>query len=86
MERRATAPALGDGCGQPDSLRTPKRAGYVESRGHSGVDRYPYGFNLTGQPLVSFASVTRASAEAAAEQVRSAIEHAVEVRPHPPAG
>ena len=31
-----------------------------------GVDGYPYGFNLTtedGQPLVSFAYVTRAKAE-----------------------
>lgn len=50
-----------------------------------GVDGYPYGFNLTtedGQPLVSFAYVTRAKAEGAAAHIRSAIEDAVEVRPH----
>jgi len=49
-----------------------------------GVDGYPYGFNLTtedGQPLVSFAYVTRAKAEEAATQIRSAIDDAVEVRP-----
>ncbi len=51
-----------------------------------GVDGYPYGFNLTtdeGRPLVSFAYVTRDRAEEAAAQIRSAIENAVEVRPHP---
>jgi hypothetical protein len=51
-----------------------------------GVDGYPYGFNLTtedGKPLVSFAYVTRARAEEAAAQIQSAIENAVEVRPHP---
>jgi hypothetical protein len=50
-----------------------------------GVDGYPYGFNLTtedGKALVSFAYVTRARAEEAAAQIRSAIEDAVEVRPH----
>jgi hypothetical protein len=50
-----------------------------------GVDGYPYGFNLTteeGQPLVSFAYLTRDKAEAAAEQIRSAVEDAIEVRPH----
>ena len=50
-----------------------------------GVDGYPYGFNLTtedGQPLVSFAYVTRTKAEEAAAHIRSAIEDAVEVRPH----
>jgi hypothetical protein len=49
------------------------------------MDGYPYGFNLMteeGQPLVSFAYVTRPRAEEAAAQVRSAIEDAVEVRPH----
>ena len=52
-----------------------------------GVDGYPYGFNLTtkeGRPLVSFAYVTRAAAEEAAAQIRSAIENAVEVRAHSP--
>jgi hypothetical protein len=47
-----------------------------------GVDGYPYGFDLTddsGRPLVSFAYTTR---EAAAEEVRAAVENAVEVRPH----
>ena len=50
-----------------------------------GVDGYPYGFNLTteeGRPLVSFAYLTRDKAEAAAEQIRSAVEDAIEVRPH----
>jgi hypothetical protein len=50
-----------------------------------GAEGYPYGFNVMteeGQPLVSFAYVTRAKAEEAAAQVRSAIEDAVEVRPH----
>ena len=50
-----------------------------------GVDGCPYGFNLTteeGQPLVSFAYRTRDKAEAAAEQFRSAVEDAIEVRPH----
>jgi hypothetical protein len=50
-----------------------------------GVDGYPYGFNITndrGKPLVLFAYTTREEAEAAAEQVRVAIEKAVEVRPH----
>ena len=51
-----------------------------------GVEGYPYGFNLMteqGRPLVSFAYVTRAAAEEAAAQIKSAIENAVEVRPHP---
>ena len=51
-----------------------------------GVDGYPYGFNLTteeGKALVSFAYVTRTRAEEAAAQIQSAIENAVEVRPHP---
>ena len=51
-----------------------------------GVDGYPYGFNLTteeGKALVSFAYVTRPRAEEAAAQIQSAIENAVEVRPHP---
>jgi hypothetical protein len=51
-----------------------------------GVDGYPYGFNLTteeGKALVSFAYVTRARAEEAAAQIQSAVENAVEVRPHP---
>ena len=50
-----------------------------------GVDGYPYGFNLTtddGRPLISFAYVTWAKAEEASAQIRSAIEDAVEVRPH----
>jgi hypothetical protein len=44
-----------------------------------GVDGYPYGFDLTteaGQPLLSFAYVTRAKAEEAAAHIRSAIEDA----------
>jgi hypothetical protein len=44
-----------------------------------------YGFNVTtedGEPLVSFAYVTRAKAEEAAAHIRSAIEDAVEVRSH----
>ena len=48
------------------------------------VDGYPYGFNLTtedGQPLVSFAYVTRTRAEEAAAQIRSAIENAHGHRP-----
>jgi hypothetical protein len=48
-----------------------------------GVDGYPYGFNLIseeGKPLVSFAYVTRAAAEAAAAQIQSAIEEAVSAR------
>jgi hypothetical protein len=51
-----------------------------------GVDGYPYGFNITteqGKPVVSFAYTTRDAAEAAAMQVKAAIEHAVEVRAHP---
>ena len=51
-----------------------------------GADGYPYGFNLTtevGSPIVSFAYTTRDAAEAAAIQVRVAIEHAIEVRTHP---
>ena len=63
---------------------------HVESRRRStgecaGRDGYPYGFNLIseeGKPLVSFAYVTRAAAEAAAAQIQSAIEEAVEVQPH----
>lgn len=64
----------------------------MESRRHSSGERagrgdgYPYGFNLTtedGKPLVSFAYVTRTRAEEAAAQIQSAIENAVEVRPHP---
>jgi hypothetical protein len=50
-----------------------------------GVDGYPYGFDLTddsGRQLVSFAYTTREAAEAAAEEVRAAVENAVEVRPH----
>ena len=50
-----------------------------------GVDGYPYGFNITndaGKPVVSFAYTTREAAEAAAEQVRAAVEKAVDVRPH----
>ena len=50
-----------------------------------GVDGYPYGFNVItedGEPLVSFAYVTRAKAEEAAAHIRSAIEDAVEVRSH----
>ena len=45
-----------------------------------GVDGYPYGFNLTtedGQPLVSFAYVTRAKAEEAATQMNCEIRRAV---------
>jgi hypothetical protein len=51
-----------------------------------GVNGYRYAFNLTtedGKPLVSFAYVTRTRAEEAAAQIQSAIENAVEVRPHP---
>jgi hypothetical protein len=51
-----------------------------------GADGYPYGFNLTtevGKSIVSFAYTTRGAAEAAATQVRVAIEHAIEVRIHP---
>jgi hypothetical protein len=51
-----------------------------------GTDGYPYGFNITtalGKPIVSFAYTTRDAAEAAAIQVRVAIEHAIEVRTHP---
>jgi hypothetical protein len=50
-----------------------------------GVDGYPYGFNVTtedGEPLVSFAYVTRAKGEEAAAHIRSAVEDAVEVRSH----
>jgi hypothetical protein len=50
-----------------------------------GVDGYPYGFNLStehGKPVVSFAYAKRAAAEEAAAHIRSAIENAVEVRPH----
>jgi hypothetical protein len=36
-----------------------------------------------GKPIVSFAYTTRDAAEAAAIQVRVAIEHAIEVRTHP---
>ena len=51
-----------------------------------GADGYPYGFNITtalGKPIVSFAYTTRDAAEAAAIQVRAAIEHVIEVRTHP---
>jgi hypothetical protein len=51
-----------------------------------GADGYPYGFYITtegGKPVVSFAYTTRNAAEAAATQVRAAIEHAIEVRAHP---
>jgi hypothetical protein len=53
-----------------------------------GADGYPYGFHITtegGKPVVSFAYTTRDAAEAAATQVRTAIEHAIEVRAHPQA-
>jgi hypothetical protein len=59
------------------------KVGDVEPVSVLGVDSYPYGFTLTtedGKPLASFAYLTRAAAEAAAAQVRSAIEEAVEVR------
>jgi hypothetical protein len=62
------------------------KVGDVEPVKVLGADGYPYGFNITtevGKPIVSFAYTTRDAAEAAAAQVRIAIEHAIEVRPHP---
>jgi hypothetical protein len=61
------------------------KVGDVEPVSVLGVDGYPYGFNIlteAGKPLVSFAYTTRDAAEAAASQVRSVIEHAVDVHPH----
>jgi hypothetical protein len=50
----------------------------------AGRDGYPYGSTSQegGKPVVSFAYRTRDAAEAAATQVRAAIEHAIEVRTH----
>jgi hypothetical protein len=44
----------------------------------------PYGFNITndwGKPLVLFVYATRSQAEAAATQIRSAIEQALDIQP-----
>jgi hypothetical protein len=62
------------------------KVGDVEPVKVLGANGFPYGFNITtevGKPIVSFAYTTRDAAEAAATQVRAAIEHAIEVRAHP---
>jgi hypothetical protein len=62
------------------------KVGDVEPVKVLGANGFPYGFNITtevGKPIVSFAYTTRDAAEAAATQVRAAIEHAIEVRTHP---
>jgi hypothetical protein len=61
------------------------KVGDVEPVKVPGADCYPYGFNIAtepGKPVVSFAYTTRDAAEAAATQVRAAIENAIEVRAH----
>ena len=64
------------------------KIGDVEPMKVLGANGYPYGFHITteqGKAVVSFVYTTRDAAEAAATQIRAAIEQAIEVRAHPQA-
>jgi len=57
------------------------KVSHVMSVSSSDASKAEYGFNVTTKPLVLFAYETKEATEAAAKQVRTAIERAVLVKP-----